>query len=116
MFSVPLIIILVSLSLTWLVVDYWKRNHNLPPGPWGLPVLGYYPFLSKKHFIDFGKLAKQYGNIFSFKTMGGKLIVVLNGVKTIKAVLVQRSEEFIGRPEEENWAEWISDGLGKIYS
>ncbi len=114
MFSIPLAILLVSLSCTWLIVNYWRRNRDLPPGPWGLPIVGYYPFLTNQHFKDFGKLAERYGNVFSFKTVGGKLIIVLNGVETIKDVLVKRSEEFIGRPEEENWATWISKGLGKI--
>ncbi len=114
MFGLPLIIIACSLFLTWLAVDYWKRNSRLPPGPVGLPVVGYYPFLSNKLSLDFAKLAKQYGNVFSFRTVGGKLIVVLNGRDMIKDVLVKRSDEFTGRPVEGNLPEWISNGLGKI--
>lgn len=108
-------ITLAACILTSLLFMIWKRNYKLPPGPWGLPILGYYPFLSEKPYIDFSKLSQRYGDVISFRSVGGKLFVVLNGVKTIKDVLVNRSEEFHGRPEEDNLLTWISDGLGKTY-
>lgn len=113
MISIPLAIAILVLCLTWLVTAFWKKNNRLPPGPWELPFFGYYPFLSGKPYIDFYRLSRRYGKVFSFRTVGGKLIVVLNGVETIKDILVSRAEEFIGRPKEYNLLEWISDGLGK---
>ena len=108
-------IVLATVILTIIILTIWKQNFKLPPGPWGLPLLGYYPFLSKKPYIDFSKLSQRYGNIISFRSVGGNLIVVLNGAKTIKDVLVHRSEEFHGRPLEDNLLTWISDGLGKVF-
>lgn len=113
MFLTPLILTLLFICILWLSMVYWKINHNLPPGPFGLPGVGYYPFLSEKHFLDFARLAKRYGAVFSFRTTGNKLIVVLNGIEAIKDVMLKRSEEFIGRPMDSNWAEWISNGMGK---
>ncbi|GBN45303.1 hypothetical protein AVEN_176454-1 [Araneus ventricosus] len=110
--SQPLLIAACMLVLTFLLLDWWRKNSNLPPGPWGLPILVYYPFLTATH-LDFTRLSKKYGKVFSFRTVGGRLIVVLNGHKTIKEVLVNRAEEFIGRPQGTNLVSWISDGIGK---
>ncbi|KFM81413.1 Cytochrome P450 2C20, partial [Stegodyphus mimosarum] len=110
--SLPLASAAVVLCLSYLVLGYWKRNFGLPPGPWGLPFFGYYPFLSIKPHIDLARLAKKYGNVFCFRTIGGKLFVVISGAKLIKEVFVGRAEEFIGRPKEITSMEWISNGLG----
>ncbi|XP_015905322.1 cytochrome P450 2A13 [Parasteatoda tepidariorum] len=107
-----IILALIFLIFTLILVNFWKNNRNLPPGPIGLPVFGYYPFLTPKPYLDFADLAKKYGDLFSFRTVGGKLFVVLNGHKTIKSILVNRADEFIGRPIESNLLEWISDGMG----
>ncbi|XP_055947389.1 cytochrome P450 2J1-like [Argiope bruennichi] len=103
---------IVVLSVTWILLFLWKKFQNLPPGPWGIPYFGYYPFLATQSHVDFANLAKKYGNLFCFRSVGGKLFVILNGQKLIKEILVHRSDEFIGRPIESNLLEWISDGLG----
>lgn len=113
MISFSLLASIAILFITWLIISCYKRNRNLPPGPRGFPILGYYPFLPNKHYLDYAKLAKHYGNVFSYRTVGGKLVVVLNGIDLIKEILVNRAEEFIGRIEESNLISWISDGLGK---
>lgn len=42
-----------------------KRKHRkLPPGPTGLPVFGYYPFLGKEPEKKLRELGKKYGNVF----------------------------------------------------
>ncbi|GIY29451.1 cytochrome P450 2F3 [Caerostris darwini] len=110
--SLHLVKAIVVLFLTWILLYLRKKFQNLPPGPWGIPYFGYYPFLSTKTYVDFTRLAKKYGDVFSLRTVGGKLFVILNGHKLIKDILVHRSEEFIGRPIESNLLGWISDGLG----
>ncbi|GFU71761.1 uncharacterized protein TNCV_130651 [Trichonephila clavipes] len=45
------------------------------------------------------------------KTISGNLIIVINGLKTIKDVLVNRADEFDGRPLQSNLIAWFSDGL-----
>lgn len=98
--------------LTCLLLDFWRRNRNLPPGPWGLPFVGYYPFLTPHPNLDFAKLAKKYGDVFSFRS-GGALFVILNGTKNIRGTLVERAEEFIGKPLHDNFLDWLSSGMGE---
>ncbi|XP_054722846.1 cytochrome P450 18a1-like [Uloborus diversus] len=112
MYSLPLATAVLTLFITWLAVYFWKRNRKLPPGPWGLPVLGYYPFLTSRPYMKFVELAKTYGNIFSFRTSGGNLIVVVNGAKKVKEIFVNRTDEIIGRPRGSNLVSWSTDGLG----
>ncbi len=68
----------------------WKRfcsGNKLglpePPGPYGLPVLGYMPFLGRKPYVTFIKLGQQYGDIFQVQ-MGVQKTVVLNSFDVIK--------------------------------
>ncbi|GFY51610.1 cytochrome P450 2A4 [Trichonephila inaurata madagascariensis] len=110
-YSYPLLISSIVLLLTWVVFNWWSQNRKLPPGLWGIPFLGYFPFLSQTH-EDFNKMHKIYGNVFSFRTISGDLIVIINGLKTIKDVLVNRADEFDGRPLQSNLIAWFSDGLG----
>ncbi|GIX83315.1 cytochrome P450 2J1 [Caerostris extrusa] len=88
--SLDLLKTIVVLCLTWLLLYWRKIFQNLPPGPWGIPYFGYYPFVSVQSHIDFARLAKNMG----------------------KSLVLEVSEEFIGRPIESNLVEWISDGLG----
>lgn len=78
---------------------YWKasKSRNLPPGPWGLPFVGYLPFLSKKPYLDFKQLAKKYGNVFSIR-LGSRYIVVVNDFKSTKEAFAK--DVYIGRPPD----------------
>ncbi|KFM82752.1 Cytochrome P450 18a1, partial [Stegodyphus mimosarum] len=100
------------LILTGLLFFIWNKNRRLPPGPWGLPFIGYYPHISNQPYKDLYKLSKKYGNVISFRTLGGNLVIVLNGTKTIKEIFVNRADEFIGRPHGNNLVIWVSEGLG----
>lgn len=71
---------------------------QLPPGPWGLPVLGYLPFLRSDAHLQFGEMARRYGSLFSTR-LGNQLIVVLSDYHAIREAF--RREEFTGRPHTE---------------
>ena len=78
--SIFLTALLSALSLRWLL----KRNSLLPPGPVGIPLLGYLPFLNIFHLGDsFSQVAKRYGDVFSIR-VGTELAVVLNSYDAIK--------------------------------
>lgn len=46
------------------LLGLWKKPGNYPPGPIGLPVVGYLPFLTDKPHEKLEKLRKKYGNIY----------------------------------------------------
>ena len=64
-----------------------------PPGPWGLPIVGYLPFLGMKMNLTFSKLAKRYGDVFQLR-IGSRKIVVISGQKSIRKALVENRTVF----------------------
>nr|BAV93948.1 cytochrome P450 3201B2 [Chamberlinius hualienensis] len=92
--------ILATLVVIWLLTSMWKWikvGRYLPPGPWGLPVVGYLPWINSLAFLTFEELRKKYGSIFSVN-LGPTTAVVLADWKAIKATLVDKSMIFSGRP------------------
>ncbi|GAB6027679.1 Cytochrome P450 2 sub R member 1 [Chamberlinius hualienensis] len=77
--------------------DLVIQIRQLPPGPWGLPFIGYLPWTSHEAYTTFVELGKKYGGLFSV-TLGGDTMVILNDWPTIKATLVDNSKLFSGRP------------------
>ncbi|XP_065173633.1 cytochrome P450 306a1 isoform X2 [Atheta coriaria] len=66
--------------------NIWSRR-SLPPGPWGLPILGYLASLDPKNpHLTLTKLSKQYGGIYGLY-LGGIYTIVLSDVKLVKKVL-----------------------------
>lgn len=58
-------------------MKWWNCRH-LPPGPWGLPLLGYLPWLDPKHaYLTLTELSKKYGKIYSIQ-MGNIFTVVIS--------------------------------------
>ncbi|KAL8563346.1 hypothetical protein ACOMHN_042044 [Nucella lapillus] len=85
--------------VTLLMVRLWQRKrYHLPPGPWGLPIVGYLPFFGPKPHITFNQLRKKYGDVISIR-MGSLPAIVINGSDTIKEALVTKRDDFAGRPD-----------------
>ncbi len=89
--------ILVGLIAAVLIKQKWS-SRNEPPGPWGLPVLGYLPFLGRKMNLTFTKLSKKYGEVFQVK-LGSRKIIVISGEKAVREALCDRGTTFAGRPD-----------------
>ena len=67
-----------------------------PPGPWGVPILGYLPFMGLDATATFNKLRKIYGDLFTI-SMGSHRAVVVNGLDNIREMM--HSELVSDRPQ-----------------
>ncbi|XP_077518994.1 cytochrome P450 2J4-like [Amblyomma americanum] len=77
------------------------KKKRSPPGPWGIPILGYFPFIWKPYHHAFKELADKYGAIVRLR-MGCKDVVVLNDLTSIREGLsdpniMYRPDDFLFR-------------------
>ncbi|PIA24833.1 hypothetical protein AQUCO_01200226v1 [Aquilegia coerulea] len=91
------------LSLLLIVITWWilkirsrKEKASLPPGPWGLPIIGNLPFLDPQLHRYFDKLSIKYGPILKVQ-LGSKLAMVLNSPEIAKEVLKDHDANFADR-------------------
>ncbi|KAI1291007.1 Cytochrome P450 2D14 [Halotydeus destructor] len=66
-------------------------------GPYGLPIIGYVPFLTQQPCRKFLGLSKTYGPVYSL-SIWGRTYFVLNGFKSVKEALT--SGDINGSPHE----------------
>ena len=90
------IILVVVAVLLWYIANIY--NTNLPPGPWGLPIVGYLPFLGPQPQETLLFLSHKYGDIFTIR-MGSFTTVVVNGTEKIRETLVTNAGVFDSRPD-----------------
>ncbi|PWA47731.1 cytochrome P450 [Artemisia annua] len=86
---------------TFLSAPLYRKDDRtsralLPPGPYGLPVVGYLPFLSSNLHERFTEMAHRYGPIFSLR-LGSKLHIVVNSVDLSKVVVRDLDQTFANR-------------------
>ena len=98
---------LVVLSVIYMVKQT-RYLSTLPPGPWGLPILGSLSKIKKPFHLQMHEFALTYGRLMSVK-MGSQLVVVINEAKTLKQVLCRA--EFTARPKSA--LDSIVQGFGK---
>ena len=58
-------LLVLFVSLIQHIFQTFRQRRRLPPGPTGLPLVGYLPFLSKEPHKDIAKLSDKYGNVFT---------------------------------------------------
>lgn len=100
----PLYLATLVLSILLLSIFWYKKaslnlsgkTPPLPPGPRGLPVLGYLPFLSSNILHQFTDLAHQYGPIYKLR-LGSKLCVVISSSSLVKQVVRDQDPIFANR-------------------
>ncbi|GAV79640.1 p450 domain-containing protein [Cephalotus follicularis] len=95
-----IITILVTVfALIWFLCIFRKSNKDnvpLPPGPLGLPIVGYLPFLGNNLHHEFTKLGQIYGPIYKL-WLGSKLCVVINSSSLKKEVVRDQYKIFGNR-------------------
>lgn len=90
--------VLLLVSLVFACMLYVLGNgkkKKLPPGPMGLPIFGYYPFLGKKPQETLTEIVKKYGNVYGFY-IGRQYVVLLNDWNAVKEAYGQTGT--INRP------------------
>ncbi|XP_077204030.1 uncharacterized protein LOC143842760 [Paroedura picta] len=94
--------ILIALLVGLLILNHLKQlwsHKSSPPGSCSLPFCG---SLWKIGFVlsedTFIKLAKEYGNIYTF-WFGNIRVIVLSGYEAVIEALANHEEDFIDRPE-----------------
>lgn len=84
------------LAILWYLRTSRKGRAPWPPGPRGLPVVGYLPFLGSNLHHSFAELAHLYGPIFKL-WLGNKLCVVLSSPSLAKQVVRDQDIIFANR-------------------
>src|SRR5882724_5074477 len=67
--------ILAVYTVTYFIKKL-NQSRRLPPGPWGLPFVGYAPFIPNQYDNLIKKLGSKYGKVFSLNIYGTDVILV----------------------------------------
>ncbi|XP_015784885.2 cytochrome P450 2H2-like isoform X2 [Tetranychus urticae] len=104
MFSLPVFSLLVNtligVALFWLVKYLFytiKRIYQLPAGPWGLPIVGYLPFLGDHVYLQFDQLSKKYGPVYCLKLGKHNVVLVCDWPHLKDAI---SNDALLARPHE----------------
>ncbi|GAB6023286.1 Cytochrome P450 2 sub R member 1 [Chamberlinius hualienensis] len=87
--------LIIAAFIKWLIQRI-KIITKLPPGPWGLPLVGYLPWIKTAAYECFMDIGKRYGGLFCLN-LGNETIVILNDWKAVKATLIDQQNIFSGR-------------------
>ncbi|CAN0841949.1 Flavonoid 3'-monooxygenase [Linum grandiflorum] len=80
-------LVVVSILVIWLILRR-ATYETFPPGPRGLPIVGYLPFLSTELHKSFTELAGVYGPVYKL-WLGSKMYVVISSPRLAKQVREQ---------------------------
>ena len=79
----PFIWTVVGLFFVFAYICYWyQRPQNFPPGPFGIPGIGYLPIFSKRPYCVAHQLVKKYGPILTIR-FASRDMVFLNDYDSI---------------------------------
>ncbi|KAJ9549984.1 hypothetical protein OSB04_022527 [Centaurea solstitialis] len=87
---------IITFFIWWIKSVRNSTSSSLPPGPRGLPLVGYLPFLGPNLHHEFTKLAQIYGPIFKLK-LGSKTHMVVSSPELAEAVAREHDDIFANR-------------------
>ena len=99
-----LYIVLLILLLFW---DWWKKFasmpcKNFPPGPIGLPILGYLPIATEKNLLAaLDKIHDEYGGVISVNMGPSKRVVFIGEYHSLKEAF--KDDKGNGRHADMMW-------------
>uniref|UniRef100_A0A452II72 Unspecific monooxygenase n=1 Tax=Gopherus agassizii TaxID=38772 RepID=A0A452II72_9SAUR len=96
------------------IISNMTKKNILPPGPWPLPIVGNLLQLGEHPHLSFIQMRKNYGDVFLLK-LGMVPVVVVNGLDTVKQVLLRDAESFAGRPKMHTFS-FFADGKSLSFS
>lgn len=111
-------LLLVAASGVALLVFRWlldrsrqprRDDGDLPPGPQGLPLVGY--SLGLKPLEQLDALTEEYGPVFMFRLLG-KPYVHLGSYSAIREAYVKLGDCFVGRPRDSTAMGFLLDHQG----
>lgn len=83
------IINIILFGLVYYVGYQCYLNNYLPPGPWGIPVFGYLPWLNPAEpYKTLTTLSRKYGPIYSIQ-MGKHFAVVMSDPASVRMALAR---------------------------
>ncbi|KAG6678338.1 hypothetical protein I3842_14G075800 [Carya illinoinensis] len=96
--SATLTILFGIFAVLWLVIKKQRKAAvpPLPPGPHGLPIVGYLPFVGTKLHTKFEQLYGIYGPIYKV-WLGNKLCIVISSPSLVKEVVRDQDAIFSNR-------------------
>ncbi|XP_047978073.1 cytochrome P450 76T24-like [Salvia hispanica] len=89
-------IILASIAWTCILISRARKLSKLPPGPYGLPIIGNILHLGPTPHRSLAKLSHKYGPVMSLK-LGSITTVVISSAETAKLVLQKYDSSFSNR-------------------
>ncbi|XP_077997231.1 cytochrome P450 2B4-like [Glandiceps talaboti] len=106
-----LLTVIVFLISYWIFNRFTNKRRNLPPGPRGLPLLGnVFALANATPFSTLRDMATIYGDVFTVR-LGTQLVVVLNSYDAIRQALVEKADDFVGRPNFDVKIGTLDDGV-----
>ncbi|XP_047976770.1 cytochrome P450 76T24-like [Salvia hispanica] len=89
-------VILASIAWICMLISRARKVSKLPPGPYGLPIIGNILQLGPKPHHSLAKLSRKYGPVMSLK-LGSITTVVISSAETAKLVLQKHDSSFSNR-------------------
>ncbi|GFY49996.1 cytochrome P450 2C28 [Trichonephila inaurata madagascariensis] len=89
----------IIISFFVVLVTLWltsgKKAKKRLPGPIGLPIVGYIPFMTRKPYVKLTELSKVYGPVYSVR-LGSVNVVIITDYELMKEAFAK--DAFMGRP------------------